>query len=67
LLLEDPDANPFSRTFLPGLEALCACQTQLFFLFQRVQQLVDSKQIDLFEGGNRPLISSSTRIHCSPA
>ena len=50
LLLEDPDANPFLARFYadPQRNALA---TQLFFLFQRVQQVQGLKQIDLFEGG----------------
>lgn len=50
LLLEDPDANPFLARFYedPRRHALA---TQLFFLFQRVQQVGGLKQIDLFEGG----------------
>lgn len=50
LLLEDPDANPFLSRFYedPRRHALA---TQLFFLFQRVQQVGALKQIDLFEGG----------------
>ncbi len=50
LLLEDPDANPFLSRFYedPRRHALA---TQLFFLFQRVQQVGGLKQIDLFEGG----------------
>ena len=50
LLLEDPDANPFLASFYadPKRNALA---TQLFFLFQRAQQVGGLKQIDLFEGG----------------
>ena len=50
LLLEEPDANPFLSSFYddPRRHALA---TQLFFLFQRVQQVSGLKQIDLFEGG----------------
>ncbi len=50
LLLEDPDANPFLARFYedPRRHALA---TQLFFLFQRAQQVGGLKQIDLFEGG----------------
>jgi deoxyguanosine kinase len=50
LLLEDPDANPFLQRFYedPKRHALA---TQLFFLFQRIQQLEGLKQIDLFEQG----------------
>jgi deoxyguanosine kinase len=50
LLLEEPDANPFLPRFYedPKRHALA---TQLFFLFQRIQQLDGLKQIDLFEQG----------------
>jgi len=49
LLLEAPDENPFLPRFYeePSRHALA---TQLFFLFQRIQQLRDLKQIDLFTG-----------------
>ncbi len=46
-LLEDPGANPF----LPGFyqdNARYALPTQLFFLFQRVNQVRDLTQADLF-------------------
>ena len=46
-LLEDPDANPF----LPGFyqdSARYALPTQLFFLFQRVKQVRELGQADLF-------------------
>ena len=48
-LLEDPDSNPF----LPGFyqdRARYALPTQLFFLFQRANQLRALKQPDLFSG-----------------
>jgi deoxyadenosine/deoxycytidine kinase len=50
LLLEDPDANPFLARFYEdaGRHALA---TQLFFLFQRAQQVGGLKQIDLFGSG----------------
>jgi deoxyadenosine/deoxycytidine kinase len=47
-LLEDPDANPF----LPGFyqdSARYALPTQLFFLFQRLNQVRDLNQSDLFK------------------
>ena len=47
-LLEDPGANPF----LPGFyqdHARYALPTQLFFLFQRVQQVRELTQADLFK------------------
>lgn len=49
LVLEDPDANPFLPRFYqdPGRYALPA---QLFFLFQRVNQLRELNQSDLFRG-----------------
>jgi deoxyguanosine kinase len=50
LLLEQPDANPFLPRFYedPRRHALA---TQLFFLFQRIQQVTDLKQIGLFDRG----------------
>lgn len=50
LLLEDPDSNPFLGRFYedPRRHALA---TQLFFLFQRTQQVAGLKQIDLFNRG----------------
>jgi len=50
LLLEDPDANPFLARFYEDSHRH-ALATQLFFLFQRAQQVGGLKQIDLFEGG----------------
>jgi deoxyadenosine/deoxycytidine kinase len=47
LLLEQPDANPFLERFYRDSKRF-ALQTQLFFLFQRVQQLAELKQLDLF-------------------
>jgi deoxyguanosine kinase len=48
-LLEAPDDNPFLPRFYedPARHALA---TQLFFLFQRMQQLRDLQQMDLFTG-----------------
>jgi deoxyguanosine kinase len=48
LLLEEPEGNPFLARFYqePRRWALAA---QLFFLFQRVNQLSGLKQLDLFE------------------
>lgn len=46
-LFEDPDANPF----LPGFyrdASRYALQAQLFFLFQRINQVRDMAQSDLF-------------------
>jgi deoxyadenosine/deoxycytidine kinase len=47
LLLEQPQANPFLERFYrePARHALA---TQLFFLFQRTQQLAELRQLDLF-------------------
>ena len=52
-LLEEPDANPFLARFYqdPRRHALA---TQLFFLFQRAQQVADLKQLDLF---SRPSVA----------
>jgi deoxyadenosine/deoxycytidine kinase len=47
LLLEQSDANPFLERFYRD-SARYALQTQLFFLFQRVRQLSDLQQMDLF-------------------
>ena len=46
--LEQPAENPFLKNFYrnPGQSALA---TQLFFLFQRMQQIQDLKQRSLFE------------------
>jgi deoxyadenosine/deoxycytidine kinase len=46
-LLEQPDANPFLERFYRD-RARYALPTQLFFLFQRVHQLADLRQLDLF-------------------
>lgn len=53
LLLEAPDQNPFLARFYSD-PARYALPTQLFFLFQRVEQLRDTRQVDLFA---RPLVS----------
>lgn len=47
LLLEQPEANPFLTRFY-GDPARFALSTQLFFLFQRVQQLTEARQLSLF-------------------
>jgi deoxyguanosine kinase len=49
LLLEQPQANPFLERFYRD-PARYALQTQLVFLFQRVQQLAELAQLDLFRG-----------------
>jgi len=47
LLLEDPGANPFLATFYDAPERH-ALATQLFFLFQRIDQVRQVQQGDLF-------------------
>lgn len=47
LLLEQPDENPFLERFYRD-SARYALPTQFFFLFQRVHQLGELKQLDLF-------------------
>jgi deoxyadenosine/deoxycytidine kinase len=47
LLLERPEQNPFLPRFYQDM-ARHALPTQLFFLFQRVQQLRELTQLDLF-------------------
>ena len=47
LILEDPQANPFLPLFYRDMRRH-ALATQLFFLFQRVGQLAELKQPDLF-------------------
>jgi len=49
LLLEDPSANPFLPQFYRDMKRY-ALATQMFFLFQRVNQLEGIKQPDLFQG-----------------
>jgi len=46
-ILEDPAANPFLPLFYRDMRRH-ALPTQLFFLFQRVQQLEELRQPDLF-------------------
>jgi deoxyguanosine kinase len=53
LMLEQPQENPFLEKFYRD-SARHALPTQLFFLFQRVNQLRDLGQADLFNG---PLVS----------
>ncbi len=48
LLLEGADENPFLEQFYQTPE-LAAFQAQLFFLFQRVKQLQEIRQTDLFQ------------------
>ena len=47
LMLEDPDGNPFLPRFYESAERY-ALPTQLFFLFQRIDQLASLNQSDLF-------------------
>jgi len=48
LMLEDPGANPFLPQFYRDMKRY-ALATQMFFLFQRVNQLSAIRQPDLFE------------------
>jgi len=56
VLLEDPTANPFLGQFYRDIRRY-ALPTQLFFLFQRVQQLEALKQPDMFA---RPTVADFT-------
>jgi deoxyadenosine/deoxycytidine kinase len=56
VLLEDPTSNPFLGQFYRDMRRY-ALPTQLFFLFQRVQQLEALKQPDLFA---RPTVADFT-------
>jgi len=56
VLLEDPTANPFLAQFYRDIRRY-ALPTQLFFLFQRVQQLEALKQPDMFA---RPTVADFT-------
>jgi deoxyadenosine/deoxycytidine kinase len=47
-LLEQPQENPFLEKFYRE-SGRYALQTQMFFLFQRIQQLQDLAQADLFQ------------------
>ena len=47
LMLEDPDSNPFLPRFYENPERH-ALPTQLFFLFQRIEQIAALNQADLF-------------------
>ena len=49
LILETPDENPFLPKFYRDM-ARYALPTQLFFLFQRIHQLAELKQPDMFKG-----------------
>jgi deoxyadenosine/deoxycytidine kinase len=48
LLLEQPQDNPFLERFYRD-RARFALPTQLFFLFQRVRQLAELNQLDMFK------------------
>ncbi|WP_113955257.1 deoxynucleoside kinase [Arenicella xantha] len=50
LLLEKPNENPFLQRFYKSPKRF-ALPTQLFFLFQRVRQLSEVKQEDMFAPG----------------
>jgi deoxyadenosine/deoxycytidine kinase len=56
MLLEDPKANPFLPLFYRDMRRY-ALPTQLFFLFQRVQQLEGVRQPDLF---GKPVVADFT-------
>ena len=56
VLLEDPKSNPFLGQFYRDMRRY-ALPTQLFFLFQRVQQLEGLRQPDLFE---KPIVADFT-------
>jgi deoxyadenosine/deoxycytidine kinase len=56
LLLEDPTSNPFLRQFYSDMRRY-ALPTQLFFLFQRVEQVRALKQPDLF---GKPTVADFT-------
>ncbi len=49
LMLETPDENPFLPKFYRDMPRY-ALPTQLFFLFQRIHQLAELKQTDMFKG-----------------
>lgn len=55
-VLEDPKANPFLPLFYRDMRRY-ALPTQLFFLFQRVAQLEQLKQPDLF---GKPIVADFT-------
>lgn len=47
-LLEKPETNPFLERFYSDRKRF-ALPTQLYFLFQRVQQLAEVRQLDMFQ------------------
>lgn len=50
LLLEKPGENPFLERFYKSPKRF-ALATQLFFLFQRIKQIANTKQDDMFSPG----------------
>ena len=62
-LLELPEENPFLERFYRDA-ARYALSTQMFFLFQRMNQLRDLAQTDLSMRASSPT-SCSTRTRCS--
>ena len=62
-----PGRQSVPAALLPGPRARYALPTQLFFLFQRVNQLRDLAQADLFRRPRRRRTSCSTRTRCSRA
>ena len=56
VILEDPKANPFLPLFYRDMKRY-ALPTQLFFLFQRVQQLESIRQPDMFA---KPIVADFT-------
>jgi len=56
VVLEDPKANPFLAQFYRDMRRY-ALPTQLFFLFQRVQQLEGLRQPDFFA---KPIVADFT-------
>lgn len=48
VILEAPEVNPFIERFYQNRRQ-AALQTQLFFLFERVRQLEEMRQADMFE------------------
>ena len=47
-LLEDASVNPFLENFYKD-RLSAALPTQLYFLFQRIQQLQEMRQVDIFK------------------
>jgi len=57
LLLEDPQSNPFLKLFYQDMRRY-ALPAQLFFLFQRVDQIGGLRQPELF--GGKPTVADFT-------